>query len=160
MVLFQEMGLYYDGNTGTYLYYNERTKTYEYHSHATVPQALVPSQPVATNHHSVTEPVVTAHVSKQPLSPVISSQTTNSIKRMAKLIEPEPEIPEIPEILTRHKSSKLKPIETEETDFHIPGSNPMAPVLSESSNVSITKERKREHKRKAKHEKLKVSQVQ
>lgn len=28
----QEYGLYYDGNSGTYLQYNQDTKSYEYHS--------------------------------------------------------------------------------------------------------------------------------
>lgn len=34
--MFQELGLYYDGNTGQYLVYNDETKSYDFHSQAAV----------------------------------------------------------------------------------------------------------------------------
>lgn len=142
------MGLYYEGNSGTYLYYNEETKTYEYHSHAAVPQALVSAQPDSSTHQTAL-PVLTA----QPVSALIVSSPATSTKKVSAPIEP---VPVIPEVSTKHKSSKVKPKETKETDFYIPGSNPIAPVLSESSNVSDTKESRHEHKRKGKHKKHKV----
>jgi len=37
----QELGLYYDGASGTYFYYNEGTNQFEYHSQAEFPEEEV-----------------------------------------------------------------------------------------------------------------------
>lgn len=114
-----EMGLYYDGNSGAYLYYNESTKSYEFHSQAAT------SAPVAA------EPSV---LPPTPSIPVLEKTATE------KVVE-KTAVEEVMEKPRKPKTVPLKvvppdPLEAKETDFYIPGSNPMAPVLSESSSVS------------------------
>jgi hypothetical protein len=40
---FQELGLYYDGNSGTYYYYDHKCKAFQFHSQVEASHSTVPS---------------------------------------------------------------------------------------------------------------------
>lgn len=133
------MGLYYDGHSGTYLYYNERTKSYEYHS-----QAAMPASQSASN-QVMCEDIPSESGSSSPEA--LREDTAGDIKTKSVIVPVE----------------KPDPLEAKENDLNTPGSNPMAPVLVESSSRKESKhekksshESKRDHKRKGKHKKHKV----
>jgi hypothetical protein len=41
--IFQELGLYYDGNSGTYYYYDDRSRAFQFHSQVEAAHQTVPT---------------------------------------------------------------------------------------------------------------------
>lgn len=196
------MGLYYDGNSGTYMYYNEATKSYEYHSQAALPVvAAAPSQVglpeipgvtpgediiLASIERLAKEKAATAALIVPDIEPevvkksvksvvVVPEKAVNSRVKSFKsnLVQPD-KVADIAAESCKSKptdrmienkvkpsrpaSSPPDPLEAKEAELLMLGSNPMAPVISETRNEEKSpKESRHEHKRKGKHKKHKVS---